>query len=116
MQTLLALNWENFKRTASNEQKRGSKCSLAYFSVAVYLRKAAQPGSGEGHVLHCDAASDAFRRTLQAADCLWVCRQAEEQQAAAEARHMAVQSLDTNIDEPTRVLLPSGQVMIPHTA
>ena len=38
------------------------------------------------------------------------CREQEEQEAAAEARHMAVQSLDTNIDEPTRVLLPSGQV------
>ena len=37
-------------------------------------------------------------------------REEAEEDAAAEARHMAVQSLDTNIDEPARVLLPSGQV------
>ena len=33
----------------------------------------------------------------------------EEAAAAAEVRDMAAQGLDTNIDEPTRVLLPSGQ-------
>ena len=43
------------------------------------------------------------------ADQAMACRAAEEASAAAEARDMAAQALDTNIDEPTRVLLPSGQ-------